>query len=342
MIAVAYFLLYDCQCFIALSCVHQMLLTYIPRGLGTAIDTALIYKKSLSKLCRIFPNVFYRILANDALIVSLPEIQVPETMFNRNQFKVLTRNTMFPSQKELELMWNETANESGQVKMRHMLSFGHQAKNTTGVPKVVLYPHIAQVGREGLLRRLVMQPKSDSIYSTFLMKALIHSKWKTYGRRLLMKEMWAFAFLWVTFAGYALIIGSTWHISTFEELSKTDSKVRLGHAANGLLFVAWLLGCMGFIREIVKFLNFWIEDGLAGIWYWCRHMFNWIILVSYVLLVAFIGPLHFYMGATGNVEEGEPQTGQKRLTVLVAMESILLSWRIHSFAQAFRYGSGSI
>ncbi|GMH43795.1 hypothetical protein BSKO_11729 [Bryopsis sp. KO-2023] len=328
----------------------EILLTHLAKGLTSWSATTAIYNKSLLKLSKIFPSAFHALLANDALMISLPEISVPERTFHRNLYKVTTSDVMFPSRKELQAMWKGSLGQSEQTKMRVVRSANTGSKYITAVPKVVPYPDIAQIGMKGFLKQLMISPGSsrhNRIYNTFVIKALIHCKWKVFGRRLLTEEIWSFAFLWLIFTTYALLLGTLWNLLTLkqvfvskyrETVDETEKNLtEKNMAAAVLLLLAWVIGIFNLLRELTRISILWMESGMRGLMYWAREYWNWVDLMMLVILVGFVGPVHFWITAENEEDEvSHDQNGQKRLTVLVCVESILLSWKMLHFAQAFR------
>lgn len=330
-----------------LCAVFQVLLTNIPRGLGTVMASASIYRNSLSSLCRIFPRVFYRIISGEGLLVPLPEIRVPENLFSSEDgYKVTTSDSMCMGKSQVNALWADYIEKSMKKSSMYSRTHDHETKMVAAVPKVVLYPDIAQVGKKGWLRHMSMLPRhqrDERMYGSFLTQAVIHCKWKQYGHQLLIEEMCSFLLLWVSFTLYALILGGVWKLVGFAHLLETGVEGQKNSlTAAGFLSIAWVLGLLHGVREVNKFVRLYIDDGFNGLLHWTKFMWNWLSLGSYVMLVLFIGPLHFYIAAQADGDEGDDHhldvvhTRQTRLTVLVAVECILLSWKSQNFAQAFR------
>lgn len=279
--------------------------------------------------------------------MTLPEIRVPEIIFNGEEgFKVTTSDSMCMGKSQASILWKHYVETSLAKNIRYSRVPNHETKMVAAIPKVVLYPDIAQVGKKGWLRHMTMLPdhqRDERMYGSFLMQAVIHCKWKQYGFQLLMEEMCSFLLLWVAFTSYALILGGVWKLVGLAHIFESNAEGQKNSlAAAVLILFSWILGLLHGVREVNKLLHLYLEDGLRGIWHWAKYMWNWLSLISYVILVVFIGPLHFYIAASddGHGESSYDQDinhkRQTRLSVLVAVECILLSWKSQNFAQAFR------
>ncbi|GMH43794.1 hypothetical protein BSKO_11728 [Bryopsis sp. KO-2023] len=328
----------------------EILLQYLHQGLTTPVATADIYKVSILRLARIFPTVFHKVLSDDSLMYTFPEIRVPENTFRTNPFKVMTSDTMVPSRDMLKQMWKETLKVNQQYKRRITRSPNDGTKMIPAQASVVLYPGIADFGMKGLLKQIAIgraAANHNQIYSSLAIRAIIHQKWVSFGRRLLIEEIWSFSFMWLCFTGYALVLGSVWHLATIYDFVADDDfgvegitagDERKNLAAVALLVMAWVISALNLIRQVNLLIDLWFESKLSGLVLWMRSFWNWMDLITHVILVCCIGPLHLMIASSKTQAlESEEQNGQKRLTVLVCAESIFLSWKMLHFAQAFRW-----
>ncbi|GMH43824.1 hypothetical protein BSKO_11758 [Bryopsis sp. KO-2023] len=317
----------------------EILLEHLPRGLTTNLGTTIVYKKSLLFLFKTYPSAFLRVMASDKLFMDLPHIMVPESTFREWAFKVTTFDTLMPTQKALQDMWLKTLMKSRKI------DFSGQAdgaKMIVAVPRVIPYPDIAQTGMKGFLKPLMKRGVSNEVFSSFAIRAIIHCQWKSFGRRLLMEELWHFATLWVLFTSYAIVLGNLWSLMSLSNpslFSAADLSTRhQNQAAATLLTLAWILGLLGLVKELARIVSMWREDGFWGLLRWLKSTWRWVDVGAYALLVILIGPMHFNI-VTGNQEtiDGRAQssTSQNRLTVVVCTESILLSWKMLRYAQGF-------
>ncbi|GMH36409.1 hypothetical protein BSKO_04277 [Bryopsis sp. KO-2023] len=332
----------------------EILLKALLKGLTTEVATAEIYKQSLIPLANIYPSAFENQLSHEHLMFNLPTIKVPERAFRSSDFKVTTSNTMLPARDELQKMWIKS--------LEHGTCLNSSAEGTkmiAAIPKVVPFPDAANIGKLGLLHPLAMKRRlRNNVFSSFVIKAIIHVKWKAYGRRLLIEEMWHYSLLWLCYTTYALTIGCLWELLSFKELHTArsydetylvdpardrSSDVRLNITADIFLVSSWVLAVLSLIRGSTKLWNLWLTQGTRGLLYWSRSFWNWLELFAYMILIFAIAPLHFGIAETNvdrvkkeNFRVGESFTTQHRLTELVAIESILVSWKMLHFAQGFR------
>ncbi|GMH44608.1 hypothetical protein BSKO_12560 [Bryopsis sp. KO-2023] len=312
----------------------EILLQHLPHGLTTRPATMAIYAKSLLPLSRIYPSAFLDMMCRDHLFFQLPTIMVPENTFKHREFKVITSDTLIPPQADLQKMWKDMLRKS---KFSEVVTDSDEGvKMVPAIPRVVPYPDIAQIGMNGFLKQLSTTRIDNRMYSTFLVKAIIHSQWRTYGRRLLHEEIWHFSLLWLLFTSYAVILGGLWTLISFENFwlggSKELQEKPKNMAAAALLVMAWILGVVGMIREISKIYSHWAVNRYWGLLRFSQSQWNWLDVLTYIILVAVIGPLHFGISA-GNSSSIRVQN---RLTVMVSTLSILLSAKMLRYAQGFR------
>ncbi|GMH43823.1 hypothetical protein BSKO_11757 [Bryopsis sp. KO-2023] len=339
----------------ALECV-EILLNYLPEGLTTPVATADIYKMSINKLSRVFPTAFHRVLSENFMVRDLPDILVPENTFWNRPFEVMTSNMLTPSMELLEHMWNERLEIDG--------ASSYKNKMIRAYPKVVLYPGVADVGMKGLLKQIALrQPTSDHspIYSSLAIRAIIRQKWTAYGRSILIEEMASFTLQWLTFTVFAIFLGSVWDLVTIKDFTSDMSdrhfeskEVGRNIAAAACLTLSWILSVFSLAREMNRLIDLVMESKLRGLVYWMGSFWNWLDLTTHLLLVLCIGPLYVFIASSGRHSDDSnhaddpfatydydrhltSQEGQKRLTILVCLVSILLSWKTLHFAQAFRW-----
>lgn len=318
----------------------QVLLHFLGQGLATAIDTSDIYRTSLIKVARIYPDLFYNLLAADSLMMRLPEIAVPEYAFQGKTFRVATSKYMLQSDAELHSMWMENINTSRSGKLYSMRNTAQGSRLIPAVPAVIPFPNIAEIGNKGLLKQLlVLKKKRNQMYSTFVVKAIIYVKWKAYGFRLLLEEVFHYNLLWVFFTAYGVFLGHLWHIGSFLSFFKQDyegeerESATANTAAGIFLVSAWSLAILSLSRELVKLSALWYEDGLSGIVYWTKSVWNWLELSAHLLLIVVIVPAHYSVPRMRDVEH---TLAQRQLTVAVAIQSALLALKGLHHAQGFR------
>lgn len=90
------------------------------------------------------------------------------------------------------------------------------------------------------------------------------------------------------------------------------------------LFTSMILGLLCFYKEL-KQMGAHRRQGSKGIWYWAFSPWNWIELLSYMLLLCGVPSLHFSWASSENVA----------LTYALAVEIILLWWKFMYFLQPF-------
>lgn len=318
----------------------QILLHFLAQGLTTAIDTANIYRRSLIQVAKIYPDLFNSLLAADSLLLQLPEIAVPEYAFQSKSFRVTTSKHMLQSDAELHTMWMNNIKASRTAKLHNKRSTAKGSKLIPVVPAVVPFPNIAQIGNKGLLQQLmVLKQRRDQMYSKFLIKAIIHVKWKAYGFRLLLEEVFHYNLLWIYFTVYCLVLGQLWNIGSLTSFftgnyeGKECESAAANTAAGFFLISTWALAILSLSREVVKLKGLWNENGVRGVIYWTKSVWNWLELLAHILLIVVIVPAHYRVPH----KAGDSRLlAQRQLTATAAIQSALLALKGLHHAQGFR------
>ncbi|GMH44506.1 hypothetical protein BSKO_12458 [Bryopsis sp. KO-2023] len=310
----------------------EIILKHLSKGLTSHPAMMKVYSASLIPLSKVFPSAYRSVLSDDTLFHTLPTIKVPERTFRHREFKVTTSDTMIYTQSGLQRMWMDNLKASHRADSHMLDSATDGAKMISAIPRVVPYPDIVSLDKRGFMKQLSIRYGGSQIYSTTIVKAVIHAHWKIYGRRLLVEELWHFALLWLLFTTYSISLGGLWKLISFNQFLDANAPRRKTNMYAALsLLICWILGVLGLVREFTKVNAFRRESGARGLLRWAKSHWNWIDLASYGLLVGVIAPYHFFVAA-GSTEVDE----QNSLTVMVSTESILLSWKMLRYAQGFR------
>eukprot|EP00803_Ostreobium_quekettii_P000971 evm.model.scf_1652.1 EVM.evm.TU.scf_1652.1 scf_1652:9454-14514(+) len=194
--------------------------------------------------------------------------------------------------------------------------------------KVIPVKHIAQIGKRGILRGLLLANVPPRLLSLTPIKCVIAYKWNTYAMELFLEEICHYSALLLFFTAYAVLLGRQGNFGPQAGDSENPSALDGKHAAPTLafLFLSVAMAIMNLIREAQQLITYAADYGFKGLWYWTNSHWNWVELVSYVLLVTVIPPTHLL---------ADDDCDSNRLSVYVAVEVILLWWKVLFFLQVF-------
>ncbi|GMH33162.1 hypothetical protein BSKO_00996 [Bryopsis sp. KO-2023] len=301
----------------------QVVLKYILEGISCQMSTAEVFKDSLVKLAKVYPRLCYQALTHKSMLQELGQIQVPEHVFGSSDFKVLSDDRLMPNGRELENLWQEHAHRPDYEAFRLVPMEKRSHKLISARPYVIPYPDVAQMGSQGILQPLLLHNAPHNIYGFRPLQCVITLKWKMYAEKLLMEELVHYSILLVMYTTYSYLMGFTMDNAGIVKVlrGETDS---FPVAAAVVLLANSLITWGNLIREIKQICSLYRDAGRRGLLYWAISPWNWLEMVSYILLSIIIPIVHYV------------PFNSKFLTSLVAAESILVWSKMLYFAQAFK------
>eukprot|EP00210_Caulerpa_lentillifera_P007742 g7388.t1 len=203
---------------------------------------------------------------------------------------------------------------------------GHDA-TTTAIVMVFLIANVCEIGLNGIIRFLLMQEAPSCIFKTPLLKWVIEYKWHKIWKKRSIRDLKAYLFFISIFT-----IFSIWYAFSDKDLNyHTFSSISL----TTLLFVLIMFASMFLYKEYVQ-MKTYIRDGEElfptesrwGLYKYLRSPWNLVEVLSYIMLLAIIVPLHVLSLFTHDV--------LSILFAFLALETILIWIKVWYFAQAFK------
>lgn len=126
-------------------------------------------------------------------------LKVPDHLFSGNQeFFATTDIRMQPTMEQLQEIWDTVAHKEQSCTDLLMVPC-----NAAVIP----LPDAAQLSRRGILQNLLLSRADHSVYLSMPMKVIIWYKWKSYGNRMLLDELWHYILLLLFFTTYCILLG---------------------------------------------------------------------------------------------------------------------------------------
>lgn len=202
------------------------------------------------------------------------------------------------------------------------------------VLKIICIEDAAKVGMKGIIRPLLLQQAPPHIFKYDVVKWVILYKWfRIWKSRFIWSAVRYFSFL-ASFTLYAVLVGNSVDIS-----AESDWRKIFMTAVQLVIFV---FGVLMLTEEISQIRTF-VRDGMdyfgQQIWgfnYFLRSRWNWLDMVSCILLTVFI-PVFHYLAL---FDVGYDQI----LSAVIAVESILAFikvalWNSNGFILCLRCGT---
>ncbi|CAD7698159.1 unnamed protein product [Ostreobium quekettii] len=299
----------------------RVLVEFLMSGVTTEAAQAEIFKESLLNVLRVYPSLFYDVMSDKRLFLTIGEHLAPERAFQHHDLMATPSETLIPAKKSLKEMWDRSI-EARYDKYQRAMSV-----NIEALAKVIPYPDIAHIGKEGLLRALVANRTSHQMFGARPIASMVDYKWHSYARELLLEELSHYALLLGSFTAFCIFLG---HLQEFQETDDAVDDVVAVLAAISLL-MSIILAIFNLIRKLFQIITLAKEEGWKGIFLWSNSHWNWIETVSY-LVVVFLIPFAIVRGeATQDVD----------LSSLSAIVVIMLWWKALYYLGPFR-STGSL
>lgn len=175
------------------------------------------------------------------------------------------------------------------------------------------YPNAAKLGCEGVLQSLLLEDTDHQIFGSEPVRGIINYKYESYGRALILEDMYHYILLLILFTTLCILLG--YSDSASPGLTKFFS------LANFSAIVA-----LGFLIRFLKQVNaLWFDRGCQGLRYYLTDVWKWCEFSSYVLVVLVIPITIDKRSADSQLLDG-----------LLATTSVLLWTKLLYYAQAFK------
>eukprot|EP00210_Caulerpa_lentillifera_P004984 g4758.t1 len=291
----------------------------------TVTATASIIKTGIIDLYTYFPDQFIRIFETNRLVADFGQAPVALKIMSQSKdpflvgsdSNVISWDLQTPD--KVSKLWKSMG-----VTLASQVKRGRKRAEIQAESKFALIEDVAGIGMNGLLRRLLMMDVPVKMFNTDIVRWTVAHKWNTYGFECCLKELAEYTLLVVIFTIYAMLL--KYNGGDFEELE------------GGLLFIplvlAMYLGAKNLKQEYLQICRFRddaekeFKNGRLGVRYHLKSQWNWMELISYFLLMLPIPVVHLVATVT--------RYGNLALTALVAVESIIIYWKLLYFAQAFK------
>ncbi|CAD7696018.1 unnamed protein product [Ostreobium quekettii] len=296
----------------------RLLVNALLGGLTTEQVMVDVFQKSLLNLGEVYPSLLMEVIGDDRMLQSIGEMQCPEHIFHKDRFFTGTSDKYWPPDFGLAKLWEELSPQTRADRNTVMLP---------AVAKVIPYPHIAQIGGNGILRPLLVNDVPPRTFSSKTLQCVISYKWENHARQLLYDEIWHYAMLLALFTGYTIILGferEEW--SSIRDVADGS----LGVSAIAFLVGTCLLAVANLVREC-KQIKVSRSDGkirgFNGFMVWLRSKWNMWEWSSYISIIVIIPIVHL----TSFLEDLRVHESW-----LVAVTSIMLWWKMLYYSSAFR------
>ncbi|GMH43596.1 hypothetical protein BSKO_11518 [Bryopsis sp. KO-2023] len=295
-------------------------------GVVHELTMADVFKDSLLSLTKSYRGIATDVLESEKAMVDLGEVKIDESAFQDTKMLITTHDSMLLPPDGLQTMWTKLVK-------KQCRNFRHH-KETFKIPcisRVIPFADAAQIGAKGTIRRLLVSDGPISTFASPPLKAVISYKWACYGQHLVFAELVHYGILVACFTIYALLLGEAGDWVGPGELARENRTLIL----MGFLGVSAFLGFVNLCREIRQLFMFSRDNGWKGVVYWIGSEWNWLELVSYALLAIFI-PWFTVMGDSVDKDGSAVARANGLLSTLVAIESILLWWKMMYYVKPFR------
>ena len=191
--------------------------------------------------------------------------------------------------------------------------------------KVVCLEDIAQIGKEGILRRLLLQDVPDYFYKYDAVKWTIHLKWKVFWKRRCWKNAFWYAAFVPIFTIYASLVGSG---GTFQDKDTLMFALETIFLSLSWMFALWMMyeECLQ-IASLMKDGEELVKRKYRGFLTYIASKWNLIQFTSCTMLLAFIPVFHILACC-------DP-TFESTLAVFIGFESVFVWFKVVNSSNAF-------
>lgn len=307
----------------------KVVLTYLLEGISYGAATAEVFKETLVYLASVYPRLFYQVLMHKEMLYELKEITVPEHVFAKSNYKVISDDRMMIDRKDLKELWEAHAHRRDYEAFRFIPLECKSQKQIPARAYVVTYPGIAGMGSDGILQQLLLHNAPYHIYGFLPLRAVISLKWKMYAEKLMIEDLLQYIALLFVYTTYSYLLGFTEDSSGIHDVIRGETS-EFPIASAAFLLAGAALATGNLVRELKQISILRKDAPGRGLWYWIITPWNWLEVVSYLLLMIVIPVVHF------------ADLNSRFLTSLVAAEAILVWSKMLYFAQAFKKTGSSV
>eukprot|EP00210_Caulerpa_lentillifera_P009493 g9053.t1 len=297
----------------------KIALKYLLERVTQEAEISTILKQSLVHILQEYPQVFERVIRDPRILGSRHEIRVPENSLDDCQFITFTDDDLNLSTEKTKSFWKEKLKKDYEQSRVSLI---------TVIAGSVPYEGICDIGKTGLLHNLFIYGAHHLAFASFIVKAVVQYKWKTYAQKLLIQELFCHSLISICFTVYCFFLSAdrTYMLNSDDD---DDEHTKISTHTSVALLVCWVLATPCLIREICQCQVYISDHGFFGFCYWLKSAWNWIEVLCYIILV-FIIPLGQYFFLT----KGEDTFS---LSAFVAVESLLIWSRMLFYARPFRH-----
>ncbi|GMH39374.1 hypothetical protein BSKO_07272 [Bryopsis sp. KO-2023] len=279
-------------------------------GMAHEHEKAMLFHESIVEIGKDYPTILCDVLGDERIFVNIGTIQIPETVFSRrhNPRIIDTDDRLVVNPQAIQNLWSErTADVEGfRVPSR---------------VRSIAFPEAAQIGIQGLLSSLLVIEAPTSAFASPTVKHIISYKWSTYAEQLMFIEFVHFGIMLLTFTVY------TWMMGRSDWPRRRDMlRDPWGQIAIALLFASAFLALLNLLREFKQFFIQLQGTGWTGLKYWTKSAWNWVEVLTYILLIIIIPVVHFAERPNDNVG----------LSTILAVASIMMWWKVLYYMRSFK------
>lgn len=256
---------------------------------------------------------------------------MPEYKFGGCPFRTSTSNSPNLSKKGTQEVWNKDLNKDEKVARDPPI---------LSISCTLPYEGACNIGVHGILRKLLFNKVHHSVYGSFMIRAIVDYKWRyvlhscfvsachcwtrLYAKRLMIQELIYFAFAFLGFVIYCcmLICGESSDANS-EHDGEEDWSFQIV-----AFIVCWVPALPRLYREVNQCLEYTTNHRFQGFIYWLTSAWNWIEVLSFVIVVVIIPLGHLSI----LLDEGYRSS---TLSAFVAIELLLLCSRMLFYARPF-------
>ena len=266
------------------------------------------------------------VLSKNKLIVDICRLHAHEVFFSQEDhvgIHVETADTL------MEWSFLETCSRDSVWQDRHRETIGgkRDSEDASTVPatlKVVCLEDIAQIGREGILRRLLLQDVPDYFYKYDAVKWTILLKWKVFWKKRSWKNAVLYSLLVCFFTIYASLVGSGASFQDKDTLTFTLEIMSLT--------LSWIYALSMMYEECLQIASL-MKDGeelvdskYRGFIIYIASKWNIIQFTSCTVLLVFIPLFHILACCY--------PTFESTLAMFVGLESIFVWFKVVNSSNA--------
>eukprot|EP00210_Caulerpa_lentillifera_P003038 g2900.t1 len=287
----------------------KMISSAMLEGVTTLTEICQIFEDALISLSSIYPALAIDLWKNKHALTPLCTVYVSEGFFKEqaSNMAVLTDKCNVASKDYIQGLW------AGQEKAT--------MKNLTSLYKILIaadarmfpYPNAAKLGSEGVLQSLLLEDTDHQIFGSEPVKGVINYKYETYGRSLILEDMYHYILLLILYTTLCIYLGYSYNSNP-----KLPSGISIANIS--------ALVALGFLIRFLKQLNaLWHDRGFQGLLYYLTDIWKWFEISSYILVVLVIP-----------ITINERSVQSELLDGILAIASVLLWTKFLYYAQAFK------